>query len=122
MTTKDIISLNVGLTKTNLNLTQLTILACIKDNPLIRVGKIGEKCGVKSGNVSIVISALGVKGLIEQRGDEENRRISLIELTKEGERLLNEVMNYSFSFEEIDLMKKEVEEVAAAVHQELAAV
>lgn len=111
MTTKEIITLNVACSAAKLNLTQLTVLSCIEENPGVRVGKIGEKCGVNSANVSIILSDFRKKKLTEQRNDRENRRVSLVELTKEGKELLNSVLLFVY--------KEKVEAVAAAVHEEL---
>lgn len=53
---------------------------------------IGKKILKSSGNITMVIDNLEHKGLVERRRHERDRRYIMVELTEQGEKLIEEIL------------------------------
>lgn len=72
----------------NLSAGQFAVLEVLYHKEPLSVGDIIEKILITGGNITVVIQNLEKKGLLTQRVDHEDSRKKVIEITKEGIRVL----------------------------------
>jgi DNA-binding MarR family transcriptional regulator len=75
----------------DLTIEQLHPLKIISFSPGITQRQIGDECNKSAANLTRILDRLQKKSLIERRNNPDDRRASLVFLTKEGESLIAKV-------------------------------
>ena len=71
----------------DLTTAQYDVLAQLHDSPGIPQQELAERLFVSKGNVCGLIDRMSKHGLVERRGDPEDRRINLLYLTELGQKV-----------------------------------
>ncbi len=66
---------------------QYDVLAQLMDTPGMSQQALAQRLMVTKGNVCSLIDRMSAHGLVERRADPEDRRINLLHLTEEGQKL-----------------------------------
>lgn len=74
-----------------LNLTEFAVLELLYSKGEQPVQRIGEKVLIASSSITYVVDKLEKKDLILRTVSEEDRRITLVSVTKRGKRLMDEI-------------------------------
>ncbi|MCP3424453.1 MarR family winged helix-turn-helix transcriptional regulator [Nocardioides pinisoli] len=74
-----------------LTVPQHRVLLMIATDGPRRVGALAEDLGVNQSNASRIVDRLVGQGLVRRTSDSDDRRASLVELTREGRRVLRAV-------------------------------
>jgi DNA-binding MarR family transcriptional regulator len=75
-------------------LPQLRALVMIASRPAMNLGAVAQGLGVHPSNATRLVERLVVAGLLDRRDDPTDRRNLVLELTPEGHRLLEQVMEH----------------------------
>ncbi len=78
----------------DLTLAQLRAFFVVARNPDVSVGTIGKELGVGFPAASHIVERLVHAGLVDRHPHPRDRRVSLIDLSAEGRRLLEQVQNF----------------------------
>jgi DNA-binding MarR family transcriptional regulator len=76
---------------------QLRALYLVRDEEEIPVGRLAELFGVGLPAASLLADRLVRSGFVERRGDPADRRRVLLSLSREGERLVTDLREGSYS-------------------------
>jgi MarR family 2-MHQ and catechol resistance regulon transcriptional repressor len=71
-----------------LGLTDFAVLEALLHKGPLAVNAIGRKVLLTSGSITTAIDRLEKRGLVERRGDPEDRRSRIVHLTEEGRSLI----------------------------------
>lgn len=74
-----------------LTMTQLRLLAELKEQSELTVGDLGQAMGTAPGNTSSLCKAMEQKGLVSRKRSSQDERIVLISMTDPGRELLRQV-------------------------------
>lgn len=72
-----------------LGLSDFAVLEAILHKGPLPVNAIGIKVRLTSGSISIAVDRLEARGLVERRGDPEDRRTRVVHLTEPGRKLID---------------------------------
>jgi MarR family transcriptional regulator, 2-MHQ and catechol-resistance regulon repressor len=72
-----------------LGITDFAVLEAILHKGPLPVNTIGAKVRLTSGSISVAVDRLEAKGLVERRGDPEDRRTRVVHLTEPGRKLID---------------------------------
>ncbi|MDI3534859.1 MAG: hypothetical protein PWQ82_1224 [Thermosediminibacterales bacterium] len=89
--------------RTNITQTQYRILRRIKNNQPCKMGELSSCSSVSFGSMTIMVNKLVEEGLVKRMTSHEDRRVILVSLTEEGEKILKE-----FQDQFIEVLKKRV--------------
>ncbi len=98
-TTQDIKNLAEKIVKPyGLTIEQMQPLKILSFAPGLTQRQIGDKCNKSAANLTRILDRLQKKDLIERRDSPDDRRISLVFLTSQGESLVTEVSKILYAF------------------------
>ena len=72
--------------------TQLSVLATLREGGPRRVTQLAESEHVAQPTMTVLVSRLEREGLVERRGDDEDRRAVLVAVTPAGTTVLDELI------------------------------
>jgi DNA-binding MarR family transcriptional regulator len=81
----------------DISMQQLRALYLLRDEEEIPVGRLAELFGVGLPAASLLADRLVRSGFVERRGDPADRRRVLLSLSREGERLVTDLREGSYS-------------------------
>lgn len=70
---------------------QFSVLECLGHLGPMPIGTIGLKQLVSGGNMTLVVDNLEKEGLVERIPNKDDRRTIIVQLTKKGQKLFNEI-------------------------------
>jgi DNA-binding MarR family transcriptional regulator len=73
-----------------LSRTAASLLKFLSDRGPQRVTALATREQVAQPTMSVIIKRLGARGLVERRGDPDDRRVTLVAITPRGEQVLAE--------------------------------
>ena len=68
--------------------SDFAVLEALLHKGALPVGEIGRKILLTSGSITVAVDRLEAKGLVERRASEDDRRVKIVHLTREGRKLI----------------------------------
>ena len=100
------------LSELDITYTQYVALMVLWENVEISAKELGNRLHLDSGTLTPLLKSLEKKGLITRRRSEEDERVLLVRITKEGEALKEKALDIPFKMAScIRLDRQEAEEL-----------
>lgn len=80
--------------KNSLTPPKYLLLYLIYKNQKITASELGRQIGLSSGSITTAVNKLVDNHLISRKRDSRDRRVTWLELTDEGKRLIEEIFNF----------------------------
>ncbi|MFF2876603.1 MarR family winged helix-turn-helix transcriptional regulator [Gottfriedia sp. NPDC057991] len=80
--------------KNSLTPPKYLLLYLIYKNQKITASELGRQIGLSSGSITTAVNKLVNNHLISRKRDSRDRRVTWLELTDEGKRLIEEIFNF----------------------------
>jgi MarR family 2-MHQ and catechol resistance regulon transcriptional repressor len=80
--------------KNSLTPPKYLLLYLIYKNQKITASELGRQIGLSSGSITTAVNKLVNNHLISRKRDSHDRRVTWLELTDEGKRLIEEIFNF----------------------------
>ncbi|PGL69671.1 MarR family winged helix-turn-helix transcriptional regulator [Bacillus sp. AFS055030] len=80
--------------KNSLTPPKYLLLYLIYKNQKITASELGRQIGLSSGSITTAVNKLVDNHLISRKRDSRDRRVTWLELTDEGKRLVEEIFNF----------------------------
>lgn len=77
-----------SISDTGLGTTDFKVLEVLLHKGPMPVNTIGKTLALTSGSITTAVDRLADKGLVARTGDPDDRRVRLVELTREGRKLI----------------------------------
>jgi MarR family 2-MHQ and catechol resistance regulon transcriptional repressor len=81
----------ISLRKTGLGDSDFRVLELLLHKGPLPVNTIGPKVDLTPGSISVAVDRLESKELVVRKGDPEDRRIRIVELTSQGRQLISKI-------------------------------
>ena len=89
-----IVTRSVAQVEQQVSLTQLRVLVLVATRGRLNLGQVAEALGVHPSNATRTVERLVGAGLLERASDPKDRRYLLLDLTTEGQEVVERVMGY----------------------------
>jgi len=77
---------------------QFKVMKSINPGESLTLSQISERASKKNSNITQIIDYLEERGIVRRRPDDRDRRVIRVELTKEGEKIREQVIKYHEEF------------------------